>query len=97
MTDDKSKGDFLNPGTKKGIEFYVGLQDYEWCPDQNYFSETSPGTAFFSGEGAMFFEGNWNILSEMQNYPNMEGKAMKAVNRSILRKTRCWRVRSLPT
>ena len=22
----------------------------------------------------MFFEGNWNILSEMQNYPNMEGK-----------------------
>ena len=22
----------------------------------------------------MFFEGNWNILNEMKNYPNMEGK-----------------------
>ena len=33
----------------------------------------------------------------MNDNPNMEGKAMKAVNRSILRKTRCWRVWSLPT
>ena len=33
----------------------------------------------------------------MNDNLNMEGKAMKAVNRSILRKTRCWRVWSLPT
>ena len=66
LTDDKSKGDFLNPGTKKGIEFYVGLQDYEWCPDQNYFAQTNPGTAFFSEQGAMYFEGNWNLLSQLQ-------------------------------
>ena len=74
LTDDKSKGDFLNPGTKKGIEFYVGLQDYEWCPDQNYFAQTNPGTAFFSEQGAMYFEGNWNLLSQLQNNPEMEGK-----------------------
>ena len=37
-------------------------------------AETSPGTAFFSGYGSMFLEGNWNILSELQNYPEMVGK-----------------------
>ena len=45
-----------------------------WCPDQNYFAETAPGTAFFSEKGAMFLEGNWNILPELQNYPDLVGK-----------------------
>ncbi len=74
LTDDKTKGDFLNPGTKKGMEFYIGLQDYDWCPDQNYFAQTNPGTAFFSGQGAMYLEGNWNLLALLQNNPEMEGK-----------------------
>ena len=56
------------------MEFYIGLQQNDWCPDQNYFAETSPGTAFFSEKGAMFLEGNWNILAELQNYPDMVGK-----------------------
>ncbi len=74
LTEDKTKGDFLNPGTKKGMEFYIGLQDYEWCPDQNYFAQTNPGTAFFSSQGAMYLEGNWNLLALLQNNPEMEGK-----------------------
>ena len=74
LNEDKTKAGFTDPATKKGMEFYINLQKEPWCPDQNYFAETSPGTAFFSEQGAMFLEGNWNLLSEMQNYPEMQGK-----------------------
>lgn len=74
LTEDKTKGDFLNPATKKGMEFYIGLQDYDWCPDQNYFAETNPGTAFFSEQGAMYLEGNWNLMSSLENNKDMTGK-----------------------
>ena len=74
LTEDKTKGGFDNPATREAMEFYINLQQENWCPDQNYFAETSPGTAFFSEQGSMFLEGNWNLLSEMQNYPEMQGK-----------------------
>ncbi len=74
LTEDKHHANFTDPATRKGMEFYIGLQQDDWCPDQTYFAETSPGTAFFSEKGAMFLEGNWNILSELQNYPDMVGK-----------------------
>ena len=74
LAEDNVTGGFDNPATQDAMRFYIDLQKNDWCPDQNYFAETSPGTAFFSGQGAMFLEGNWNILSEMTNYPNMEGK-----------------------
>ena len=74
LAEDGVTGGFDNQATRDAMEFYINLQKEEWCPDQNYFAETSPGTAFFSEQGAMFLEGNWNILSEMQNYPDMEGK-----------------------
>ena len=65
---------YTQTATSDAIKYYVGIQDNEWCPNQNYFSETTPGTAFFSGKGSMFFEGSWNLLSEMQNYGDMIGK-----------------------
>ena len=68
------KGGFDQPATIDAMKFYIGLQSTDWCPDQNYFAETSPGTAFFSEQGAMFLEGSWNLLAEMQNYPDMIGK-----------------------
>lgn len=74
LTEDKTRANFTDPATKMGMEFYINLQKNDWCPDQNYFAETAPGTAFFSEKGAMFFEGDWNILSELQNYPEMVGK-----------------------
>lgn len=74
LAEDNITGGFDNPQTREAMKFYIDLQKENWCPDQNYFAETSPGTAFFSEQGAMFFEGNWNILSEMKNYPNMAGK-----------------------
>lgn len=74
LNEDKTAAGFTQPATQKAMEFYIGLQDYDWCPDQNYFAETAPGTAFFSEKGAMFLEGNWNILAELENYPDMVGK-----------------------
>ena len=74
LAEDGIHGAFDTPATQDAMRFYIDLQKNDWCPDQNYFAETSPGTAFFSGQGAMFFEGNWNILSEMNNYPNMIGQ-----------------------
>ncbi len=74
LTEDKTRAGFDQPGTRKGMEFYVGLQDYEWCPDQSYFAETAPGTAFFSGIGSMYIEGNWELMNKCINFPNMDGK-----------------------
>ena len=74
LTEDKTRAGFDQPGTRKGMEFYVGLQDYEWCPDQSYFAETAPGTAFFSGIGSMYIEGNWELMNKCVSFPNMAGK-----------------------
>lgn len=74
LNEDKTKAGFTQPGTKKAMEFYIGLQEEEWCPDQNYFAQTAPGDAFFSGQGAMYLEGNWNLRDKMENNPDMMGK-----------------------
>ena len=74
LNEDKTRAGFDQPGTKMGMEFYVGLQDYDWCPDQAYFAETAPGTAFFSEIGSMYIEGNWELMNKCINFPNMEGK-----------------------
>lgn len=74
LNEDKTAAGFDVPETIEAMKFYIGLQSYDWCPDQNYFAETAPGNAFFSEQGAMFLEGDWNIMSEMKNYPEMQGK-----------------------
>lgn len=74
LNEDKTKAGFTDEATKEAMEFYIGLQQNEWCPDQNYFAETSPGTAFFSEQGAMYLEGNWNLKASLDNYPDMVGK-----------------------
>ena len=74
LTEDKTKAGFDQPGTKKGMEFYVGMQDNDWCPKQTYFAETAPGTAFFSEVGAMYVEGNWELMNKCVSFPNMAGK-----------------------
>ena len=74
LNEDKTKAGFTDPATVKAMEFYIGLQSNDWCPDQDYFAETAPGDAFFSEQGAMFLEGNWNILTAYKNNPEMAGK-----------------------
>lgn len=74
LNEDKTKAGFLDAGTRKAMEFYIGLQNEPWCPDQNYFAETAPGNAFMSEQGAMYLEGNWNLISFMENNKEMIGK-----------------------
>ena len=74
LTEDKTRGGFDQPGTRKGMEFYVGMQSNDWCPKQAYFAETAPGTAFFSEVGSMYIEGNWEKMNKCINFPNMDGK-----------------------
>lgn len=65
---------YTQPATADAIKYYVNLQKNNWCPDQTFFAETSPGTAFFSGMGSMFLEGSWNLLDAMRRYPEQVGK-----------------------
>ncbi len=74
LTEDKTRAGFDQPATRRGMEFYVGLQDYDWCPKQAYFAETAPGTAFFSEIGSMYVEGNWELMNKCVSFPNMAGK-----------------------
>ncbi|MDO4284383.1 MAG: sugar ABC transporter substrate-binding protein [Eubacteriales bacterium] len=74
LNEDKTKAGFTDSATRMAMEFYIGLQKEDWCPDQNYFAETAPGTAFISEQGAMYLEGNWNLMSMMENNEDMQGK-----------------------
>lgn len=71
---DKTAAGFDQPATIDAMKFYINLQKNPWCPNQDYFAETAPGNAFFSGQGAMYFEGSWNLITSMKNYPEMQGK-----------------------
>ncbi|MEY8386531.1 sugar ABC transporter substrate-binding protein [Oscillospiraceae bacterium 38-13] len=74
LTEDKTKGGFDQEATRRAMEFYIGIQDQPWCPDQAYFAETTPQTAFFSEGGSMYLEGNWNLWAMQENFPDMRGK-----------------------
>lgn len=74
LNEDKTKAGFTQPGTVQGMKFYIDLQKNEWCPNQSYFAQTNPGTAFMSEQGAMYLEGNWNFRSMLENNKEMVGK-----------------------
>ena len=74
LTEDRTRAGFDQPATQRAMEFYISLQQEPWCPDQTYFAETQPGIAFFSEEGAMYLEGNWELMNKSTRYENLEGK-----------------------
>ncbi|MGL4362059.1 MAG: ABC transporter substrate-binding protein [Cellulosilyticaceae bacterium] len=74
LNDEKTKAGFTDPATEMAMEFYTNIQKNDFCPEQAFFAEQSPGTAFFSGAGAMFLEGNWNLKAQLDNFPEMIGK-----------------------
>ena len=74
LTADKTAAGFNQPGGKEAMEFYIGLQQEEWCPDQNFFTQNGAGSTFWSQRGAMFMEGSWSLLSAMEDYPELHGK-----------------------
>ena len=74
LTEDKTRAGFDQPATRRAMDFYLGMQKNDWCPDQTYFAETQPGVAFFSEIGSMYLEGNWELMNKSTSYPNMTGK-----------------------
>ncbi|MCI8650652.1 MAG: sugar ABC transporter substrate-binding protein [Anaerotruncus sp.] len=74
LNEDKTQAGFDQPATIDAMKFYIGLQQNDWCPTQTYFAETTPGTAFFSEIGAMYIEGNWELMNKLRSFPEMVGK-----------------------
>ena len=74
LTADRTQAGYTNPGSVKGIEFYVNMQKENWCPDQTFFAETSPGTAFFSEMGAMYNGGHLESAPADGELPQYAGQ-----------------------
>ena len=74
LSADKTTSGFDQPGGKEAMEFYIGMQQEEWCPDQNFFTQNGAGATFWSERGAMFMEGSWSLLGAIENNPHMDGK-----------------------
>lgn len=69
--EEKTAG-FLDEGTKKGMQAYVGWQmDYDFSPSQAEFSDLGKSERFFAGEGAMMYFGSWGINNLWVNYPDL--------------------------
>lgn len=65
---------FTDPATADAIKYYIGLQENAWCPTQAQFANTGASELFFSGEGAMYYAGNWDLVNLCKTYPDMNGK-----------------------
>lgn len=65
---------FTDPATADAIKYYIGLQENAWCPTQAQFANTGASELFFSGEGAIYYAGNWDLVNLCKTYPDMNGK-----------------------
>lgn len=74
LSEDGTKPAFTDAATSDAIKYYVSLQNNEWCPTQAQFANTGASELFFSGEGAMYFAGNWDLVNLCRTYPDMNGK-----------------------
>ena len=74
LNEDGTEAKYTDKATEDAIEYYVGLQDNEWCPSQEEFANTSATEQFFSGQGAMFFAGSWDLGNFCSTYSDMSGK-----------------------
>lgn len=74
LNEDATKAEYTEDATADAIKYYVGLQKNEWCPTQAQFANTGASELFFSGEGAMYYAGNWDLVNLCNTYPDMNGK-----------------------
>lgn len=74
LSDDGSEAMYTEPATSDAIKYYVGLQENDWCPTQEQFANTGAAEMFFSGQGAMYYAGNWDLANLCATYPDMNGK-----------------------
>ena len=73
LTEDGSAATYTDPAAKEAIAYYIGLQENEWCPSQAQFANTGAAELFFSGQGAMYFAGSWDLVNLCKTYEDMNG------------------------
>ena len=74
LNEDGTKAEYTEQATSDAIKFYVDMQNNDWCPTQEQFANTSATEQFFSGQGAMFFAGSWDLANLCSTYTDMNGK-----------------------
>lgn len=74
LNEDGTEAKYTDKATADAIKYYVGLQDNDWCPTQEQFANTGAAEMFFSGEGAMYYAGNWDLVNLCTTYTDMNGK-----------------------
>ena len=74
LSDDGSEAMYTEPATADAIKYYIELQENDWCPTQEQFANTGAAEMFFSGQGAMYYAGNWDLANLCATYPDMNGK-----------------------
>lgn len=74
LNEDGTEAKYTDKATADAIEYYVNLQKNDWCPTQAQFANTGPSELLFSGEGAMYYVGNWELANLCNTYADMNGK-----------------------
>lgn len=74
LNDDGTAAEYTEPATADAMKYYIDLQKNDWCPTQETFANTAAPELFFSGKGAMYYAGNWDLVNLCVTYPDMNGK-----------------------
>ena len=74
LTADRTACGFNEDGGREAMKFYIGMQQENWCPDQNYFTQNGASATFWAERGAMYMEGSWSLLGDLRDHPEMIGK-----------------------
>ena len=73
LNEDGTEAEYTEPATADAIKYYIDLQKNDWCPTQDQFANTSATEQFFSGQGAMFYAGSWDLTNFCTTYKDMNG------------------------
>lgn len=74
LNDEGTEAKYTDPATADAIKYFISIQENAWCPTQAQFANTGASELFFSGEGAMYYAGNWDLANLCKTYPDMNGK-----------------------
>lgn len=74
LNEEGTEAGYTKRATSDAIQYYISLQNNDWCPTQAQFANTGASELFFSGEGAMYYAGNWDFVNLCKTYPDMNGK-----------------------
>lgn len=74
LNEDGTESKYTETATSEAIKYYIDIQNNDWCPTQAQFANTGASELFFSGEGAMYYAGNWDLVNLCNTYSDMNGK-----------------------